>query len=108
MKKKYYTEAELRWIKSTFKSDDDFALKTLRKIFAPRYEEGAEVGQAVNMYMAVQTEDRKVEDIALDVKAINRLMTHVENQLQVLKIIATQEDETEENKAARLKKESAE
>ena len=106
-KKFIYSDTEFQWIKSVFSGDDDFAIKMIRKIFYPQITEDANPGQNINMYSLIQTEGKTAEEIAVDVMAMNKLLAHVERQIQVLKALAGKKEESVEEMKARLLKDSS-
>jgi hypothetical protein len=106
-KKMRYSDAELAWIKGAFGTEDEFGFHLIRKIFFPELDLKANLGQQINLYSTIPTEGRSAEDIAVDLKAMNLLMSHIERQLQVIKILAGTKEESVEQTKARLLKDSA-
>lgn len=101
-----FTQAEIDWIKSVFGGDvNEFALKTLRKIFVPVYDVDAPIGQTVNLYATIDS-TRDPELIAREVFAINKFKNTLENQLNHLKIIAGVKAPTPEEIAIKKAKNS--
>ena len=105
-----YEDAEFNWFKAKFGGTEDeieFNLKMLRKVFLPEYDADAAIGQAISPYISIQTDGRNSDEIATDVKAVNKMASHIEVQLQVLKTLVGEKGETVEQMKERLLKNSA-
>ena len=99
-------DLDLSLIKNTF-ADNDELLKLMRKIFLPELDPNTPIGQLIDVHMSTPTEDKTDAEIALNVKARNMLIGHVELQLQVLKALAGNKNETVEQTKDRLSKDSS-
>ena len=102
---KRFTEDESSLIKATFK-DNEPLLKLLAKVFCPPLNMSAPAGMLLDVYMSIPIDGRSDADIANNTRARNLLINHLNLHLQELQILANQPEETEEEKKARLKKDS--
>ena len=100
-----YTKEELDFIRSTFKGND-FALKTLRKVFLPEYDFNAPIGQTVDMWVSLNLEQIPKEDREVVILSRNKLIVHLEKQIQELKILADIDSKTLDELEERAKKDS--
>lgn len=101
-----YTEEELKWLKATFK-DNFFALKALRKVFLPEFQYDAPIGQTVDLWVALGLEQMPKEDRETFILARNKLIMHIEKQLQEIKLLSEMPEETPDALEARRNKNSA-
>lgn len=101
-----FTEDELKLLKATFEGNDPL-LKLLRKIFLPEYDPAAPLGQAVDLWMTVDVRQLSAEEAYLRLLARNELIMHVESMLVHINNLAGMKAETEEERATRMKKDSA-
>jgi len=86
------TPEERELIKRTF-SGNETLLKLLRKIFLPELDPTAPIGQMIDLWMTVHTQELSAEEALINLKARNTLITHVDQQLLTLKLIAEMPDE---------------
>jgi len=100
------TDSDLRIIKAAFAENDEL-LKVVRKVFLPEIDPQAPIGQVIDLWMTLKTDDLSAEQIAVNLKARNLLITHVEQQLFQLKHLAGMKEETVEQTKGRLGKDSA-
>jgi len=100
------TDAELKTIKHTF-ADNDHLLKVLRKVFLPEIDPNAPIGQTIDLWMTLKTDDASPDQLVINLKARNLLITHIEQQLMQLKFLAGKKDETVEETKNRLSKNSS-
>lgn len=100
------TEDEIALIKSTFLGNEAL-LKLMRKMFLPELDPSAPLGQMVDLYRTIPTKDRTDRDIAVDLTSRNIIIDHIENVLLQLSLIAKTAEETPEQTATRLKKNSS-
>lgn len=100
------TDAELSIIKNTFADNEDL-LKLMRKIFLPELDPSAPLGQNLDLWMTIKIEDLPPEQAIINLKARNVLITHVDQQLMVLRTLAGMKSETLEQTKERLKKDSS-
>lgn len=99
------SDSELELIKSVF-ADNDELLKLMRKIFLPEIDVKAPLGQQIDLWMTIKVEDLSPEEVIINLKARNTLITHLEMCLNQLKVLAGQKTETVEATKERLKKDS--
>lgn len=95
------TDEELATIKSMF-ADNLPGLKLLRKIFLPEINAYAPIGQNLDLWMTMKVEDQDPETIITNLKARNTLISHVEQCLMQLSVLAGQKTESVEETKARL------
>lgn len=95
------TDEELATIKSMF-ADNLPGLKLLRKIFLPEINATAPLGQNLDLWMTMKVEDQDPEAIITNLKARNTLISHVEQCLMQLSVLAGQKSESVEETKARL------
>lgn len=95
------TDDELATIKSMF-ADNLPGLKILRKIFLPEINANAPLGQNLDLWMTMKVEDQDPEAIITNLKARNTLISHVEQCLMQLNVLAGQKTETVDDTKARL------
>jgi hypothetical protein len=95
------TDEELATIKSMF-ADNLPGLKILRKIFLPEINANAPLGQNLDLWMTMKVEDQDPEAIITNLKARNTLISHVEQCLMQLNVLAGQKTETVDDTKARL------
>lgn len=104
-KQKRFTDEELNIIKGLFK-DNEKGLKVLRKVFLPTYDFNAPLGQVVDLWMTVPQTDLTPEYAYVNWKARNQVITHIEQQLIQLSVLANEKEETEEEKKLKAEKNS--
>lgn len=95
------TDEELVTIKAMF-ADNLPGLKILRKIFLPEINANAPLGQNLDLWMTMKVEDQDPEAIITNLKARNTLISHVEQCLMQLNVLAGQKTETVDDTKARL------
>jgi hypothetical protein len=100
------TDADLSLLKNTF-AENEHLIKLLRKIFLPEITADAPIGQNLDLWMTIKLEDLTPEQIAINVKARNTVIQHVESCLSQIKILAGQKTETVEQTKENLKKNSS-
>lgn len=100
-----FTDSELALLRSTFKGNEPLIL-LLRKIFLPEIDPQAPIGQLVDLWMVKNYAGMTPEDVKINIIARQDLIMHVESQLLQIKVLAEQTDETIEEVAARLNKDS--
>lgn len=97
-----FTKPEMDAIIMAFK-DNDNLLKILRKVFLPDANWTNPLGQLVGPYLQIAVDNRNAEDIALDVKAFNKVWGHIEFRLQELQSLAQAKVESEQERVLRNK-----
>ena len=85
-----FSEGELATLKSVFK-DNDALLKILRKVFLPEIDPTAPIGQVIDLWMTVDVRQLEPEQAMIRLIARNELITHVEQQLMQIRVLANQE-----------------
>lgn len=101
-----FTEEELSLLK-IFK--DEKLLKLLRKVFFPRYDYDAPIGQTIDMLWVglEQLGQMSPQDRELAILSQIRLNSHIERQLMQLQFLANRNEESEDDKKKRIAKDSA-
>lgn len=100
------SDAELSLIKMTF-AENDTLLKILRKIFLPEISAEAQIGQNFDLWMTLQLDNLPPDQAIINIKARNTVISHVENCLVQLKLLAGIKNETVEETKERLQKDSS-
>lgn len=100
-----FTEEELVLIRNTF-SGNDKLLKVLRKVFLPEYDPYAPLGQVIDLWMTIDVRGLDPQTAFARILARNELISHVEQQLIQLNVLAGQNEETEAEMKERNKKDS--
>ena len=100
-----FTEEELQFIKGVFKGNEKL-LKLLRKVFLPEYDPLAPIGQTVDLWTAIPFKQMTPEQAYIHMLARQDLIQHVESQLLQIQILSNLPTETEDERKARLKKDS--
>lgn len=98
-----FSDVELQTIRALFSDENN--LKLLRKVFLPEYDYEAPVGQVIDLWLACDVEKLSAEEAQLKIFSRNQLIAHVESMLLQLQTLA-KPVETEDEKKARLKKDS--
>lgn len=101
-----FTDQDLSLIRNTFK-DNEPLLKLLRKVFLPEIDPNAPIGQMIDLWMTVDVETVDPERAVVNLKARNSLITHIEQQLMQLKILAEKTEQTPEELLTGLRKDSS-
>ena len=96
------TEDEMKLIRATFKGNEPL-LRLMRKMFLPELDPGAPIGQMIDLWMTVKIDDMTPEEAIVNLKARNTLITHVDQQLMSLRLIAQTEPETPEEAQLKIK-----
>ena len=100
-----FTDEELTIIKSTFKGNEKL-LKLLRKVFLPEYDPYAPIGQVVDLWMTLDLANLSEQEREVRIFARNGLISHVEQQLLQLNVLAEMKFETPKEEAERKEKDS--
>lgn len=100
------TPDEIKLIQATFRNNEPM-IRLLRKIFLPELDPTAPIGQMIDLWMTVETKDQGIEQQLINLKARNTLITHVDQQLMTLALIAKMEEETPEEAKIKVKANSA-
>ena len=98
-------QEELATIKALY-GDNETALKLLRKVFLPELLPDAPIGQNIDLWMTFKVEDLDADQALINLKARNTLISHLEQCLLQLSLLAGQKDESVEDTLSRLKKDS--
>lgn len=86
------TDEEIELIQRTFAGNDRL-VRLMRKLFLPEIDPNAPIGQMVDLWMTVDIRDMSPEEAFLNIKARNQLITHVDQQLMTIQVIANMEPE---------------
>lgn len=100
-----FSTEELAKIKALYGGNEE-ALKLLRKVFLPELLPDAPIGQNIDLWMTFKIEDMDADQALINLKARNTLISHLEQCLLQLSLLAGQKDETVEDTISRLKKDS--
>jgi hypothetical protein len=100
------SDKELELIKSTFAGNDEL-LMLLRKVFLPEISPELPLGQNIDLWMTLKIEDLSADEALINIKARNSLIQHVEMQLNTLRVLAGQREETVDQTKARIAKDSS-
>ena len=96
-----FTDDELNLIKTTF-GDNERLLKLIRKVFLPEFDPNAPLGQMIDIWMTIPIKELSPEQAYQLIAARNELVSHVDQQLIQLSVLANTEAKTvEELKAER-------
>ena len=99
------TDDELTVAKAVF-SGNDMLLKFLRKIFLPEISANAPIGENIDLWMTFPVEGLSLEEALINLKARNALITHIERQLMVIKVLAGSKEESIEETKRKLQQNS--
>jgi hypothetical protein len=99
------TDDELMILKSVFGGNDNL-LKLLRKIFLPELSAATPLGENIDLWMTFPIDNMSTEEAIINLKARNSLITHLERQLMVLKVLAGSKEESVEETKKRLQQDS--
>lgn len=86
-----FTQAELELVKATFKGNEA-VLQLLRKIFLPELDPAAPIGQMIDLWMTIDVRQLMPEQAYVRLLARNELISHVDNQLLQLSVLANMEE----------------
>lgn len=100
-----FTDSELALVKGTFAENEEL-LKLMRKVFLPELDPSAPIQQMIDLYMTLPTENQTPDEIAINLKARNILIAHLEMQLGQLRTLAGMKNESVEQTQERLQKNS--
>lgn len=100
-----FTPEEMTLLTATFK-DNLPLLKLLRKVFLPEVDPQAPLGQTVDLWMTVDLDNSTPEEALRNLKARNSLISHVEQMIMQLHVLATAPAETKAEKRERMAKDS--
>lgn len=98
-------EDEMRLIRATFK-DNEPLLRLMRKMFLPEIDPSAPIGQMIDLWMTVDIKEMSPEEAIINIKARNTLITHLDQQLMSLKLIANTEPMSQDEAVAKVKADS--
>lgn len=101
-----FSTEELSQIKALY-AGNETALKLLRKVFLPELTPDAPIGQNIDLWMTFKVEEVDAETALVNLKARNTLITHLEQCLLQLSLLAGTVEETAEETVARLAKNSS-
>lgn len=95
------TDEERKLIASVFKNNEPL-LKLVRKMFLPELDPNAPIGQLLDLWMTLSVKDVSPEECKIQLVARNTLISHVDNVLMQLKLIAGLEPVTPEEAKAKM------
>ena len=100
------TNDELKLLKATFGGNEPL-LKIMRKIFLPELDPSMPLGQNIDLWMTINVDNMTPEQAYINIKARNTLINHIEQQLMQIKVLSDIKEETFEELAARMEKDSS-
>lgn len=100
-----FSDEELSLIKALY-ADNEQALKLLRKVFLPELTPDAPIGQNIDLWMTFKVEDVSSDEALINLKARNTLISHLEQCLLQLSLLAGTKSESTEDTLSRLKQNS--
>lgn len=108
MNEPYFTKEEIDWIRATFKNNTR-GLRIMRKFFLPTFSHDDPIGQINDMWatMGQKLSGMHPQDREVTILAHVKLMEHLRERLQQIRIMAHTKDETPETKKNRLNKDSS-
>ena len=86
-----FSPEELEMLRGAFKGNDRL-LKLLRKVFLPEIDPYAPLGQVVDLWMTIDLRQQTPETAYVNLMARNTLITHVEQQLLQIQVLANMEE----------------
>ena len=102
-----FTDAELGQLKAMFGGDDKLGnIKLLRKLFLPNYDADAPLQQNIDLWMTINLSDLTPEEALIRMYARNEVISHLEQRLNQIAILANMEMETPQEREDRLAKDS--
>lgn len=103
-----FNSGELELIKNIFGgAQGEHVLQLLRKVFLPEYDPAAPLGQAFDLWMTMDITQMHPEAAYQHMLARNQVITHVDQQLMQLQILAGMESVTPEEATTAKKKDSS-
>lgn len=100
-----FSDHELKLVQATFKDNDEL-LKLMRKVFLPELDPKAPLSQNIDLWMTANLDNMDPEQIAIEVKARNKLIIHIEQRLLELQGLSNMKVETAEEAEKRAKLDS--
>ena len=101
-----FSDHELKLVQAAFKDNEEL-LKLLRKVFLPEIDPKAPLSQVIDLWMTANYDTLDPEQIAIEVKARQKLILHIEQRLMELQALSNMKVETAEEAAARTKQDSS-
>ncbi len=102
-----FSEAELLQLKAMFGGDDKLGnIKLMRKLFLPSYEADAPLQQNIDLWMTINLNDLTPEEALIRMYSRNEVILHIEQRLNQIQVLANVIEETPQERAERLKKDS--
>ena len=95
------TDDERALIKSTFLGNEPL-LKLMRKMFLPELDPNAPIGQMIDLWMTIPIKDLSPEQAYVNLLSRNQLISHVDQVLMQLWLIAKLEPMTPEEVKAKM------
>lgn len=96
------TDEERKLITSVFRGNEKL-LKLMRKMFLPEIDPEAPIGQLLDLWMTVSIKEMSPEQAYAHILARNTVISHVDNVLMQLKLIAGLEPISPEEAQAKIK-----
>jgi len=91
------TPTELEIIRNTFGGNEEL-LRLLRKVFLPELDPYTPIGQNIDLWMTVRIEDLSLEQALINLKARNTLISHLDQCLNTLKVLAEASEPKDQKK----------
>ncbi len=99
------SQEEIDTIKRSFRDNEEL-LKLLRKIFLPEIDPEAPIGDQIDLWMTVPLQGQEPPQALANLFARNQLITHVEQCLMQLNILANTDAKTLDEVKEQIKKDS--
>lgn len=96
---------ELEIIRRAF-GGNEALLKLMRKIFLPELSADNPIGQNIDLWMTIPVTELSPEEALINLKARNTLVSHLDQQLMVLKVLSEREELTTGEVKAKAEKDS--
>jgi hypothetical protein len=100
------TPTEISVLKNTFKGNEEL-LRLMRKIFLPELDPFAPLGQNMDLWLTIPADQLTNEQIVVNLKARNMLITHLDQMLLQIKSLVENVEDTPEQALKRIKQNSA-
>lgn len=100
------TTLEISLLKNTFKGNEEL-LRLMRKLFLPELDPFTPLGQNMDLWLTIPADQLTNEQIVVNLKARNMLITHVDQMLMQIKSLVENVDDTPEQALKRMKANSA-
>jgi len=101
-----FSDSELSYMRNTFKNNDEL-LKLLRKVFLPELDPTAPLGQMVDLWGSIPVKELSPEAAHINILARQTLISHLDQCIMQLQVLANQEETTPEDRKEKARKDSS-